>query len=122
MKFFPHFIELIDFPTRTILSIDSQPTIVGYTLLSYMYTWAGKTVYMEDLYVTESYRSMGVGKLLFNFVVKHAKETGSRRIQFEVVKWNPARKFYEKMKAINTTEDCGYLTYMVTKDVIEAAE
>lgn len=87
-----------------------------------MYTWAGKTVYMEDLYVSESHRSKGVGKLLFNFVVKHAKETGSRRVQFEVVKSNPARKFYEKMKAINATEDFGYLTYMVTNDVIEAAE
>lgn len=87
-----------------------------------MYTWAGKTMYMEDIFVSESHRSKGVGKLLFTHVVKHAKETECRRVQFEVVEWNPARKFYEKMKAINATGESGYLTYMVPREVIDAAE
>lgn len=86
-----------------------------------MYTWAGRSIRLEDIFISESHRSKGVGKLLFTHLVKHAKETECGRIQFEVVEWNPARKFYEKMKAVNATEGSGYLTYMVTKDVIEAA-
>lgn len=91
-------------------------------MLSIMFTWDGKTLYMEDIYVRSAHRSKGIGKLLFNRVKRYARETKCNRIHFEVVKWNPARAFYEKMKAENVTETIGYHTYVVKKHVIDECE
>ena len=45
--------------------------LVGYVLYFYTYsTWEGKSVYMEDLYVTPDYRHKGVGTQLWSSVVK----------------------------------------------------
>lgn len=91
-------------------------------MLSTMYTWDGKTLYMEDIYVQSSQRSKGLGQLLFNRVKQYAKETKCNRIHFDVVKWNPARGFYEKMKAENVSETVGYQTFIVRKHVIDECE
>ena len=48
--------------------------IVGFALYFFGYsTWKGKTLYLEDIYVKESYRKHGIGQALFNTVVEIAK-------------------------------------------------
>lgn len=75
---------------------------------------------MRNFLVQESYRSSGVGKLLFNELIKHAKESGCNRIEFDVKDWNiRAQKFYENLGAENVTEKEGCLTYRVYKDGID---
>ena len=58
---------------------------VGMALLHNRYsTWDGLCVHLEDLYVKPEHRSAGVGKRLIECCVKHARETGSRRLCWEV--------------------------------------
>lgn len=71
---------------------------------------------MEDLYVKESHRSKGVGKLILETVLQHCRESGCNRLEFVVFEWNPARKFYEKLNAVNITEKNGYLCYRINVD------
>ena len=100
----------------------SLPVAVGFTLNSYTYTWVGKTIYMRNFLVNESYRSKGVGKILFNGLLKHAHEVGCNRIEFDVIGWNTrAGKFYENLGAINFTEQHGYQFYRVHKECIDKA-
>lgn len=73
---------------------------------------------MRNLLVNDTHRSTGVGKLLFNAVVRHAKQTGCNRIELHVCKTNPAQKFYEKMGAINASEKEGHVYYRLYKDVL----
>ncbi|MBS1637202.1 MAG: GNAT family N-acetyltransferase [Bacteroidetes bacterium] len=75
--------------------------IVGLALYYFKYsTWKGKCLFLEDIIVTESKRGKGYGKLLFDEVVKVAKQTGVRRMEWQVLEWNkPAIAFYEKYKS-----------------------
>jgi len=75
--------------------------IVGMALFYYRYsTWKGPVIHLEDLMVDEAYRSKGVGKALYQAVLRYANERKVRRVNWEVLDWNsPAIEFYEKSGA-----------------------
>ncbi len=61
-------------------------------------TWLGRPgLYLEDLYVTERARGHGVGRRLLARLAAIAIERGWGRIDFHVLDWNPARRFYERL-------------------------
>jgi GNAT superfamily N-acetyltransferase len=76
--------------------------VVGFALYFFGYsTWKGRTLYLEDIYVKESYRKHGIGQALFNTIVEIAKREGVRRMDWQVLEWNTtAIAFYEKNKAL----------------------
>lgn len=78
--------------------LEKNGRIVAMAIYYYKYsTWKGKCLFLEDIIVTESERRNGYGKLLFNEVVKVAKQTGVRRMEWQVLEWNePAISFYKK--------------------------
>lgn len=47
---------------------------------------------------------MGAGAYLFSSVAAKAKEYDCKRLDFHVLGWNPARKFYNRMGAVDLTE------------------
>ena len=45
--------------------------IIGYSIYFYTYsTWEGRVVYIEDIYVQESYRGKGIGTAFIKHVAK----------------------------------------------------
>jgi GNAT superfamily N-acetyltransferase len=61
-------------------------------------TWLGRPgLYLEDLYVTEAARGLGVGRRLMARLAAIAIERGWGRIDFHVLDWNPAREFYHRL-------------------------
>lgn len=76
--------------------------VLGLALYYYKYsTWKGKCLFLEDLIVTEKQRGRGLGKLLFDEIVKLAKEQKVKRLEWQVLEWNePAINFYKKYNAI----------------------
>lgn len=77
--------------------IDDEPA--GVALFhSRFSTWLGRPcLYLEDLYVCEPARGRGVGRRLLARLAAIAVERGWGRIDFQVLEWNPARQFYEKL-------------------------
>ncbi|WP_205501430.1 GNAT family N-acetyltransferase [Rufibacter psychrotolerans] len=75
--------------------------IVGIALYYTAYsTWKGKMLFLEDIVVTERHRRKGIGRLLFNQVVKAAKEEDYKRMKWQVLDWNePAINFYRSIGA-----------------------
>lgn len=73
-------------------------TIVGMALYYWRYsTWKGKRLYLEDIIVTDSYRGKGIGKKLFDRIIRHALDEHCTGMMWQVLDWNkPAIKFYEK--------------------------
>lgn len=91
--------------------------IVGIALYYVKYsTWKGKCIFLEDLIVTEQYRKHGIGKKLFDEVVKVSKELNVQRLEWQVLDWNkPAIRFYEK---INSNLDKEWINCKLTKEQI----
>lgn len=76
--------------------------LVGYALYFYTYSsfLAKPTLYLEDLYVQDEYRKMGVGFALFRRCVDEAQRAMCGRMEWSVLAWNDkALKFYERMGA-----------------------
>lgn len=78
-----------------------EQEILGFTLYYIRYsTWKGQRMYLEDFLVTEQARGKGIGKLLFDKLIKEAKEKKLNGIVWQVLKWNePAINFYKKYNA-----------------------
>jgi len=72
--------------------------VIGFALYYVRYsTWKGQRMYLEDLLVTEAWRGKGVGKLLFEALIKEAKQQNWNAICWQVLDWNePAINFYKK--------------------------
>ncbi|MGD9328991.1 MAG: GNAT family N-acetyltransferase [Cyclobacteriaceae bacterium] len=86
---------------------NSHREIIGYTSYSIIYySWVGKSLYLDDLYVRPSFRGRGIGKKLMNTVFDIAKKEKCNRVRWQVSKWNSeAIKFYKKIGArIDDTE------------------
>ena len=75
--------------------------IIGFCLYYFVYyTWVGKSMYLDDLYVKEAKRGMGVGSELLKTLFKTAKENNCKRLRWQVLDWNTnAIALYEKLGA-----------------------
>jgi GNAT superfamily N-acetyltransferase len=66
---------------------DEQPA--GYALFfDYYSTWAGRGLFLEDLFVRRAFRSRGIGKALLAAVARIAVEEHCYGIHWEVLDWN----------------------------------
>lgn len=94
-------------------------TVVGMALHHARYsTWKGKTWYLEDLVVTESWRGRGVGRALFSEVAATAQSRESQRLEWQVLDWNePAIGFY---KALNASLDDSWLNGRLTSEQLNS--
>ena len=64
------------------------------------YSWIGKSLYLDDLYVLEAYRGNGLGSKLMNEVFELAKSQGCKKVKWQVSKWNhKAIDFYKSKGA-----------------------
>lgn len=75
--------------------------IIGLALYFPRYsTWKGHCYHLEDIIVKEQYRCKGIGKLLFDEVVRVCLKDGAQRLYWQVLDWNePAISFYKKLNA-----------------------
>lgn len=64
------------------------------------FTWVGKSLYLDDLYVKSEYRGKKIGSGLLRKVFEFAKEQNCNRLRWQVINWNKsAIEFYEKCGA-----------------------
>ena len=91
-----------------IAELDKE--VVGFALFFHNYsTWEGRPgIYLEDLYVDEKARGLGLGKDLMAALAKLAQERDCKRLELSVLDWNPTRDFYH---AIDCTHMETWLPY-----------
>ena len=82
-----------------VAEVDGE--IVGMALYFFAYyTWVGKSLYLDDLYVKPEYRGLNIGKALLEKIIEVAKEENCMRMRWQVLDWNnTAIEFYKKMNA-----------------------
>jgi GNAT superfamily N-acetyltransferase len=88
--------------------VDGAPQ--GFLLFFHNYsTWLGRAgLYVEDLYVRDAARGLGLGRRLMAAVARVAVERRCRRLDLSVLHWNPARRFYEQLGFVEQADWRGY--------------
>lgn len=94
-------------PPFRILLAEIGSSIVGYSFYLFTYSsfLAKRTLYLEDIFISENFRGKGIGKLFFNELIKIAKKNKCGRMEWVVLDWNVnAIKFYDKLGAAELKE------------------
>ncbi len=92
---------------EAIVAFDDE-TPIGYAIFFPNFaTFRGQRgFYLEDIFITKSFRKKGVGEMMLKFIAKLGKERGFERIDFLVLEWNtPAVEFYKKLGAVRDEEE-----------------
>lgn len=106
-----------DRPYAHVLLAEVDGEAVGYALYFFNFsTFLGKPgLYLEDIYVKEKYRGQGIGITLLKYCARIARENDCFRMEWLVLKWNPARDFYEHIGAKPLDE---WVVYRLTGDAL----
>jgi GNAT superfamily N-acetyltransferase len=88
-------------PIYELIVAEYIGNIVGLAIFFIKYsTWKGKGIYLDDIIVTENFRGKGIGKELFEAVIKFSKDYSAKGLWWQVLEWNePAINFYNKYNA-----------------------
>ncbi|MBV5283271.1 MAG: GNAT family N-acetyltransferase [Paludibacter sp.] len=83
------------------VAVNDADEILGYATYFFgYYTWIGKSLYMDDLYVRPNFRGAGVGTKLIKEVIAFAKAEKCKKLRWQVSEWNqPAIEFYKSLGA-----------------------
>jgi len=86
-------------PRYEAIVAEREGKSVGFALWTSNYsTWEGRAgLFLEDIFVYEEARKFGVGQALIARMASIAKGRGLGRIDLNVLSWNPARRFYERL-------------------------
>jgi len=102
---FDHFVEsgFGEKPVWWAFVAEVNGSVVGFALYYIRYsTWKGQRLYLEDILVNEPWRGKGIGKLLFDQLIKETKEKKLSGMVWQVLEWNePAINFYKKYEGVN---------------------
>jgi GNAT superfamily N-acetyltransferase len=85
---------------RVILAdVDGEPA--GFAVYFFNFsTFVGRPgIYLEDIFVSEEKRGMGVGEAMMRYLANLARTEQYGRVEWAVLDWNPAKSFYEKLGA-----------------------
>jgi len=85
---------------RVILAeVEGEPA--GFAVFFFNFsTFTGRQgLYLEDIFVSEEKRGMGVGGEMMRYLARVARAERCERMEWTVLDWNPARSFYERLGA-----------------------
>jgi GNAT superfamily N-acetyltransferase len=85
-----------------VLMAEVDGAVAGFALFYETFsTWEGLPgLWLEDLFVHERFRRLGIGKLLLGRVAAITQERGYPRLEWVALNWNtPAVNFYAKQGA-----------------------
>ncbi|MBN2694569.1 GNAT family N-acetyltransferase [bacterium] len=71
------------------IAISEIGEIIGMALYFFAYfTWIGKSLYLDDLYVKSDFRGNGVAKKLLDKIFETAQKERCKRVRWQVLNWN----------------------------------
>ena len=89
-------------PYFSVMIAESDKKAIGYAFYFYTYSsfLAKRTLYLEDIYITNEFRGRGIGKQFMAKLKEKAIEEKCGRMEWVVLDWNiNAIRFYEKLGA-----------------------
>jgi len=92
---------------------------VGFALYTFNYSvWtAARGIFIEDIWVVPEERRGGVARALMQALAQECVAKGFKRIDLNVLDWNPARGFYERLGVERLDS---WLQYRITGEALIA--
>jgi GNAT superfamily N-acetyltransferase len=99
------------------VAVNEHDQPIGFALWYVTFsTWAGThSLYLEDLYVRPAARGTGAGRALLATLAAICVERGYRRMEWVMLDWNPAARFYQ---TIGATVVGDWLPYRLSGDAL----
>ena len=99
-KLLPHLFGDKPVAEAWVAEVDSEVVAFALFFTNFSTFLSQPGLYLEDLYVQPSHRSLGLGRALLTRLAQLAVERGCGRFEWSVLDWNEsAIRFYQKMGA-----------------------
>ncbi|MBI3258209.1 MAG: GNAT family N-acetyltransferase [Ignavibacteriae bacterium] len=86
---------------QCLVAVQSGKIIGFATYFFAYYSWTGKALYLDDLYVVEEYRGQKTGTMLMDAVFEIARNESCTKVRWQISNWNSkAIEFYKKRGAV----------------------
>ncbi|HUR12254.1 MAG TPA: GNAT family N-acetyltransferase [Flavitalea sp.] len=87
---------------QCLVAVTDSAEIIGFASYFFAwYSWSGKALYLDDLYIKEKYRRHKAGSLLLEQIIALAKKEHCKKVRWQVSNWNKsAISFYHKLGAV----------------------
>ncbi len=89
------------------LVVEHENEIIGFASYYYTYfSWTGKSIYIDDIYVKDTFRGKGIGTDLMQHIFEIGRKNNCKKVRWQVSNWNSkAIAFYKILGAeINQVE------------------
>ena len=82
-----------------ILKLGLGDALVGYAVISFGYSieWGGRDAFIDDLYIAETERGLGLGRLVIERVADWLRSARIGALHLEVMAGNRAEQLYRRM-------------------------
>ncbi len=86
---------------RCFVAETEDHRIIGMALYFFAYfTWVGKSLYLDDLYISKDFRRHHIGSALLGKIFETARAQDCKRVRWQVLNWNySAIELYRKCGA-----------------------
>ncbi|XP_056395758.1 spermidine/spermine N(1)-acetyltransferase-like protein 1 [Hyla sarda] len=91
---------------------------VGFAMYYFSYDpWTGRSLHLEEFFVMEPYRGLGIGSDMLKKISQEAIEQRCGSMYFLVLLWNLSSiEYYKKRGAADLTEEDGWHLFTFSKD------
>lgn len=99
--------ELFDHKRAEVILYSYEGKDIGFSLFFTTYSTfeAQGCMYLEDLYIEETYRNRGFGRQIFKILAEICHERKYARFEWSCLDWNtPSLEFYKAMGAVSQDE------------------
>ncbi|KAG7231344.1 hypothetical protein INR49_012184 [Caranx melampygus] len=92
--------------------------VVGFAMYYFTYDpWVGKQLYLEEFYVMDEYRGLGIGSEVLRHLSDLAMKTRCTGMMFVVAENNePSVQFYKRRGAEDLSQEEGWRLFRFDKD------
>lgn len=86
---------------NALVAENEQQEIVGFATYYFAYfSWSGKGMFLDDLYIKPAFRGQGIGGKLMQTIIAIARRENCHKLHWQVSHWNqPAIEYYESLGA-----------------------
>ncbi|KAM6900425.1 diamine acetyltransferase 1-like isoform 2-T2 [Xenentodon cancila] len=97
---------------------EKDPKVVGFAMYYFTYDpWVGKQLYLEEFYVMDQYRGLGIGSGILRHLSNLAMKTRCTGMMFVVAENNePSVQFYKRRGAEDLSQEEGWRLFRFDKE------